>query len=406
MKILFVTNEVPFPPDNGIRIVSYNAMRLMNEAGHDLALAVLGQNKIENNDNLAMASAFCVKNMVFYKKICIRNKWLILFKSIFLNKLYPIERNYDEEFIDKLNHLITKFKPDVVHFDTITMVQYYKFIPVGIATIGSINDSYAFTMKNMFATNRYSGLHYLYRLIQYFQALSYEKSEYKNLTCMHLMTEVDANVLKGFNSKIETRSISNGVNPDLFEINEITINQTDLIFVSKLEGANLHSLKQFLKSCWPAIHRYSPKTKFYIVGGMNEEVLKLSQNLNDNVIFTGYVDNLKEAYSKCGIAIVPINKNCGIINKIIEAMAAGIAVVGFDKSFMGITGAIKDKHFVSVADFEHMASAVIDLLSDIAKCQAIKKSAYILAREKYSWDSRLKQYENMYKESILKIEKN
>lgn len=41
LKILFVTNEVPFPPDNGVRIPSYHAMRLMQAAGHELALAVL-----------------------------------------------------------------------------------------------------------------------------------------------------------------------------------------------------------------------------------------------------------------------------------------------------------------------------------------------------------------------------
>jgi glycosyltransferase involved in cell wall biosynthesis len=402
MKILFVTNEIPYPPDNGVRIVSYNAMRLMRESGHELALAVLTEEKNNISERFKKVSLFCEDNCSCMMKLVPRNKWVIQLKSFFYNQPFPIERHQNQSFRDKLIWLINEFQPDVVHFDVIAMTRYYDVVPVSVGIVGSINDSYSLTLINSLAGNRYTGLQYLYRKFQLYQSKVYEASVYERFDGIHVMTDVDADYLKKLNDKIQTSIIPNGVNPKLFHIKDETFDKTDIIFVAKLIGANLYSLQEFLKICWPVIHTASPKTTLYIVGELSDDALEVKDKISntDGVCLTGYVQFLEDAYAKCGIAIVPINKNCGIINKAIEAMASGMAVVGFDKSFAGINGAKKNTHYISVGDYKMMGPAVVDLIKNASACQEIKSAAYSYAKANFSWSSRVDKYQSMYRDAM------
>ncbi|MCP5078881.1 MAG: glycosyltransferase family 4 protein, partial [Psychromonas sp.] len=126
MKILYVVNQVPYPPDNGVRIVSYHAMRLMKELGHTVEVLVLSEetdNAEQRVKELVNMYGLCFSQLVkingnrlFFKKI----------KSILLGRLYFVERHNSTEFSCLVDKTIQEFKPDSVHFDTIAMLQYRK----------------------------------------------------------------------------------------------------------------------------------------------------------------------------------------------------------------------------------------------------------------------------------------
>ncbi len=103
--------------------------------------------------------------------------------------------------------------------------------------------------------------------------------------------------------------------------------------------------------------------------------LKKQYDSQHGVNFTGYVEELAEAYRTCGIAVVPINKDCGIVNKVIESMAAGLVVVGFKKTFSGIPQAKSGVHFIEASDYEDMGNAIINLLDNTVVCDELKIAA-------------------------------
>jgi len=408
MKILFVTNEVPFPPDNGVRIVSYNAMRLMKDKGHDLALAILTEEDGDLTQRFEKIQSFCLDGCSFLVKLFPKNKWIIQFWAILKNKIYPIERYNSDTFRRKLMLLIEDFKPDVIHFDIITMTQYIDIVPEGIGTVASINDSYCLTLENLFLNGQYKGLQYIYRKLQFYQTRYYEKTMYPRFDKVHVMTDIDASFLQSLSPRISTSVIPNGVASQLFDVTINTVNKQDIIFVAKLVGDNVYSLNEFLEISWPKIHENSPDTKLFVVGQVTEDAfyLKNKHHNTDGVIFLGYVENLEDAYSRCGVAIVPINKNCGLINKAIEAMAAGLAVVGFENSFCSLLGAVNRRHFILVQNYESMPQAILELFNDSELFNDIKHSAHKYAIENYSWESRIKAYDDMYNDSLLKHKLN
>lgn len=399
MKILFVTNEIPFPPDNGVRIVSHHAMRLMRESGHALALAVLTEETGNVAERFEEVRQLCEPGFAWWMQLRYRSAMGVQFLALLTRRLFPIERYRCSAFRARLIQLIAAFKPDVVHFDIITMTQYRDTVPAGVGVVASVNDSYALTLENLLADGHYTGLHYVYRRLQLYQARKYEATHYALFDNVHVMTEVDASYLRRLNPGIRTSAISNGVNPKLFDVAAQTLDQNDVIFVATLAGENLRALQDFLCRSWPTVIEKSPDARLYIVGKLGQAALDLKNRFQHTkgVTFVGYVERLEEIYARCGIAIVPINKNCGIINKAIEAMGAGLAVVGFDKTFAGIEAANDGVHYVSVGDYEQMGRAIAELRRDRSRCDAIKRAANLLAKNKYSWPSRAEAYEKMYR---------
>jgi polysaccharide biosynthesis protein PslH len=398
MKILFIANEVPFPPDNGIRIPSYHAMRLMHAAGHELGLAVLTAETDEVEKRFRSVSTSLCEGRGVLKKLPWRNPFGIQVAAILKHELYFVERYNSTEFRRILNCMIEQFQPDVIHFDVVTMVQYWNVTPSGVGTVASINDSYALTLENAFLAGHYRGLEYVYRKWQYLGARNYERLTYAKFNQVHVMSEIDKEYLQKLNPDLNVAVIPNGAENSLFDLASGTQSKSDIIFVAKLAGPHLNALQNFLTHSWPIVKNRHSNVTLYIVGTIGPDAQKLKEqyNLHSEVKFTGYVEELSAVYRMCGIAIAPINQNCGIVNKVIEAMAAGLAVVGFEKTYSGIPLGKPGVHFVQAMDYESMGHEIADLLNDKIRCDEIKRAGHELARSHYSWSSRKDAYALMY----------
>lgn len=398
MKILFVTNEIPYPPDNGVRIVSHHAMRLMYEAGHELALAVLTEETDDLDTRFRKAASFCQNGMAWWIALPSHSRLSVQLTAILTNRLFFNERHRCTIFRKKLIRLIEDFQPDVIHFDLIPMTQYHDVTPIGVGTVASINDSYALTLENGFSAGNYKGIQHAYRKIQYHQTRRYEKIVYPRFNSIHVMAEVDAAYLHQLNTSNHTDVIPNGVDPSLFGITDETYGCTDVIFVAKLADGNLVYLRRFLELSWPIIHKECPEVKLHIVGKKSPELydIEVLAERAGGVFFKGYVECLADAYRGCGLAVVPVNKNCGIVNKAIEAMAAGLVVVGFEKTFAGVSHGRAGEHFVAVQDYASMGHAVVALIRNEPYRLAIQKAAHHMATKYFTWPSRSKAYEQMY----------
>ena len=398
MRILFVVNEIPYPPDNGVRIVSYNAMRLMHEAGHELALAVLTCETENNEERFRKAAEFCNDGMAWWMQLPKRSALGMQLNAILHRRLFFIERYRCPLFRRKLRSLVDDFRPDVIHFDLIPMTQYRDVARAGIGTVASINDSYSLVLKNLLENGQYIRLERFYRRLQYLQTCRYEAKVYPKFDVTHVMAGADEDYLHFLNPSIRTAVIPNGVDHSLFEVADRTTGRIDLIFVAKLEDDNLISLERFINQAWPIIHKECPGVKLHIVGRIGPQAQNIYKQFAglEGVVFHGYVDRLKDAYSQCGIAIVPVNKNCGIINKAIEAMAAGLVTVGFKKTFTAIVQAHAGEHYLSADDYVGMGQRVVDIIKDESRRRAIQNNAHGLAKRYYAWESRGPSYEKMY----------
>lgn len=411
MKILFVANEVPYPPDNGVRIVSHHAMRLMQKAGHQLALAVLTSDSRHAEKYFAHAQSFCQDGMSFWLPVRHFNRYSLCLRAGLKHTLTFMERYASKSFRVKLHQLIDSFKPDVIHFDLVPMTQYQDLVKPGVGTVASINDSLSLALQDALSATRYGIWEKFYRTYESSLVRGYECKEYQKFNVIHVVSERDRHHLLQMNPNLHPMVVSNGVDGSLFEIAGLTYGKTDIVFLGQIVGTNLFYITEFLEHSWPLIRKEVPNARLHIVGKGGPENARLcaQADRHGGITIRGYVDKLADAYAGCGIAVVPIDKSCGILNKAIEAMAAGLVAVGFEKSFVGIPES-KDKiHHIAANDYPEMARMIIDINLNAEKRCAIQRAAHRMAREYYSWDTRIPVLEQMYlsaaKASSRKAEK-
>lgn len=401
MNILFVANEFPYPPSNGVRIPVFHAMRLLVQSGHKVFLAVctdtvVNQCDIDKFQDVVKCSAVQISHTVPL------GRFRIALRSLANCRMYFLTRYRSAKFSELIKQVSIDNEIDVVHLDLITMSQYHSVFSRRVGIVASINDSYALSLENRIHDRKSSILWRLYRRMQLVQARTYESRVYPKINRVHTVSKVDADYLSALNASIKTVVISNGVSPELLDLGNANIGKRDIIFVGGLSGVNLQYVQLFAHTMWPKIYARFPDVNFTIVGRIpdvtNDAVVALETE--PGIRLHGFVHRLSDAYKLGGISVVPIDKTCGQINKAVEGLAVGHAVVGFESTFSGIPGAIDGENCVKCSDGSQFPDRIIELLGSPDRLESMQKSAQTLAAKNYSWDSRTSQYEALYRDAM------
>lgn len=124
------------------------------------------------------------------------------------------------------------------------------------------------------------------------------------------------------------------------------------------------------------------------------------QGLTGAVHFLGKIDTVAPLLSSSDLFLLPSNfESFGL--SALEALACGVPVVGSDAGGLpevvreGVTGMLRP-----VGDVEAMVRASIEILSDPARWRAMSEAAAADARERFSRDQVVAQYEALYVETI------
>lgn len=104
----------------------------------------------------------------------------------------------------------------------------------------------------------------------------------------------------------------------------------------------------------------------------------------DNVIFTGYVNDLKKAILDSDICIAPLRYGSGTRLKILEYMALGKPVISTSKGAEGIDYA-DGVNIIIEDDLSKYPVRIQELIEDEARMRRIGSSAKELIKNKYNW---------------------
>ncbi|MCF7800539.1 MAG: glycosyltransferase [Candidatus Marinimicrobia bacterium] len=137
---------------------------------------------------------------------------------------------------------------------------------------------------------------------------------------------------------------------------------SDLLFVGNFSHTpNVDAVLHFHKNMWPAILVKLPDIKWYIVGNNPPESIK--SLANDQIIVTGYVEDLTPYLQKARISISPLRYGAGMKGKIGEALSWMIPVVTTSIGAEGMS--LEHRKTALVADKpEDFVASVVELYHD------------------------------------------
>ena len=135
------------------------------------------------------------------------------------------------------------------------------------------------------------------------------------------------------------------------------------------------------------------KLRYQIAGARPDKRVKLLAG--KNVTITGWIEDIRDAYSSCKIFVAPLWSGTGQQNKILEAMAMGIPCV----TTSAVNNAIGGRHEkeIMVADtVEEFKICIKRMLNDVEFYMELKENALMFVRENYSWQQSVETLSDLF----------
>jgi glycosyltransferase involved in cell wall biosynthesis len=150
---------------------------------------------------------------------------------------------------------------------------------------------------------------------------------------------------------------------------------TYIAFVGTGASTNVDAVRWFLENCWPEISNQNPGLEFHVIGSV---CWRLSVT-GPRVVLRGFVDDLDAAVAEAAVTVVPLQAGTGLKVKMIDAMAAGAAIVTTPIGAQGL-GSIEPPPFVVAEDAASFVKHVNRLLLDEGARQSLGSHALLAAQ--------------------------
>ena len=334
MRILLLTNRVPFPANGGYAIVVNNTVQSLLDLGCEVTLFSLNTTKHYVRVNNIEDPIF--QKIKFHQyKIDNRVKAGNAFFNLFSRKSYNISRFYHPGCASRLMHLLKKEEYDVVQFEGLQVTPYLATIKANsnaklIYRAHNIEHQIwkRLTIKENFLILKLY-LHLLSKRLQNFEYNILEK--FDTILAISFVDEHFFNSL-GFNN-VHTFPVA--LNLENYERNYKLSPNKSIGYIGSMDWRpNIEGLDWFLESVWPNIVQLGSGITFHLAGKNIPETYELLAD--EHFIIEGPVENAKEFIARQHVLIVPLLSGSGMRVKIIEAMALGKCIIATSIAAEGI----------------------------------------------------------------------
>jgi sugar transferase (PEP-CTERM/EpsH1 system associated) len=194
-------------------------------------------------------------------------------------------------------------------------------------------------------------------------------------------------------ARADVRSLQNGVDLDYYDPRAVfpAVDEPGplIVFTGQMDYApNIDAVRWFAGEVMPML----PQARFVIVGRKPPEPVR--RLAGPRVVVTGAVPDVRSWLAAADVVAAPLRIARGIQNKVLEAMAMARPVVASAAAFEGIE-AEPGRHLLVREGAEPQAEAIAGLLADRSGAEAMGRSARRRMEQAYRWEARLAALEEI-----------
>lgn len=389
MKILFISEKIPYPLDTGGNIRTYHILHGLSEA-HDITLATTIDSR-RQHELIRHLEPMCKKVIAANSG----NKGRIQLAKDVLSGLFSatpvvVARHYCHDLQLNLQRLLSEQHFDVVHFNHLDAAAYMNLVPKSIPTVLDEHNIVSNQVKTAARTEA-NILKRAYMNLQIAKTVRYERNTAEKMSLCMVCSDADKAALAKMARKTRIAVIPNGVDIGYFDScqqgpNSLLRSANNLVFVGTLDYGPCEAAVYFFSTeILPRILSEIPDIIFTVVGrNPSKRLQKLAIN-DKRIVLAGWVADIRPYLGTARIFVAPLLSGSGTRIKILEAMAMGKPVVSTSIGAEGIEA--EDGADIVIADTPNdFSSAVIALIRNESRAKSIADKARSLVREKYSWE--------------------
>jgi polysaccharide biosynthesis protein PslH len=397
MRILMITDFLPYPPTSGNPLRTYNLLRRLARA-NDIWVASLIQSAGEAEAVQRLREFCCgVETAVLGPRGALAQPGQAL-RYLLAGKPPELRLYRSQELAEKIRRLAGEVAFDVVEIEDSVMATYREDLPESLRskTVLTFHDVVFNKFQRIARLEPKPGRKL--RLGWFAAGMrTWEPAAAERFARCITVSEADRRLLLSANPRLTIDVAPNGVDTTLYQPLDLPPAESPaLLFVGNMDyRPNVDAITWFCREALPQVRRHVAGLELWIVGvNPAAEVRRLE---GPGVHVTGGVADLRPYYQRCTACIVPLRAGGGTRLKILEAMALGRPVVSTAIGCEGLDVADGRHLFIadSPADF---AEKCIRLLEDRSMRERMAGAARRRVTERYDWDAIARQVQQTYRE--------
>ena len=405
MKVLLLTQVLPYPPDSGPKVKTWNVLKYLAQH-HDITLVsfVRGDQTAE----VAHLNKYCraVHTVPMARGIW-RDTWA-LGRSLLSHQPFLMVRDDRAAMRHLIDQLAAETHFDIAHADQLNMAQYAARVSQ-VRKVLDAHNALWLLYKRLWDTMSPGPKKWL--LNRDWQIMKqYEGRICRQFDAILTVSEEDKIALQEAMGATPAQSpISNLKSP--FTIIPIAIDTDEITKIERNQDAshvlhigtmfwppNIDGILWFLNEVWPLIQAERPDVVFDIVGAKPPPEITAFNSKASGINVTGYVADPIPYCEQAGVMVVPLRAGGGMRVKILNALAQGLPLVSTTIGCEGI--AVEHEQHLLISDTpENFAQATLRLLKDSTFACQLGENGRQLIQSTYDFRAACLPLEACYQQS-------
>ncbi|MEZ4671838.1 MAG: glycosyltransferase family 4 protein [Anaerolineae bacterium] len=393
MRVLLLTQVLPYPPDSGPKVKTYYVLKYL-AARHQVTLVSFVRDS-DKPEYIQHLESMCERVITVPISRSPVRDLIFLGKSLLTGQPWMMLRDQRPEMMALLDELAKTTYFDVVHADQLNMGQY------------------ALRFKNSRKVlDLHNALWVLYKRLSESLAAS-KPMKYILMRDWQLLKRYEGKMCRDFDAvtavSTEDRAalVEAGARPDITVI-PIAIDTDDQAQIMREPASphivhigtmywppNIEGITWFLDEIYPLVKARVPGVRCTLIGARPPASISERAKDDPSLTVTGYVEDPMPYLCDSSMMVVPLEAGGGMRVKILNALSQGIPMVSTTVGCEGI--AVHNGQDIMVADDpQAFAEATANLLLDRALNEQITANGRKTAQQVYDYRQACKPLDAIY----------
>jgi len=338
--LLFLCHRIPFPPNKGDKIRSFNMLKALSEF-YDIYLTCFVDDPFDWQYADKLDKYCQQKLLIKQNKTLSKIKGLQAFIS---GEAISVPYYYSREMAKWTSDIITVHNIKQVFVYSSSMAQYVegeRYLSQNriIDFVDVDSDKW-----NQYAEGKTGLARWIYKR-EWRKLQSLENKIAEKFQHSLFVSPQEANLFKlqvPQSVSLKVSSMLNGVDTEFFDPKNSDVEamdeNIDVVFTGAMDyWANVDAVIWFCHKVWPLIRAKHPNARFYVVGGNPSPQVK-ALDAKQGIKVTGRVVDVRPYILGAKVAVAPLQIARGLQNKVLEAMSMAKPVVVTSMAIEGIEG--------------------------------------------------------------------